>query len=87
MQDGAGHDGQADDHDGGHQVAQRGVVQERAVDDVGERDGLHDDEGGARRAPTASAMPATRRRPGTRAASSGSTSRGRPGRGGGALTG
>ena len=50
VQDGAGHDGQSDDHDGGHQVAQRGVVQERAVHRVGERDGLHDDEGGAHRA-------------------------------------
>ena len=46
---GAGQDGQADEDDGGHHVAQRGVVQQGALHDVGERDGLHDDEGSAQR--------------------------------------
>ena len=50
VQGGAGHDGQTDDHDGRHQVAQRGVVQERAVHRVRERDGLDDHEGRTDRA-------------------------------------
>ncbi len=50
VQRGAGHDGQPDHDDGGHDVAQRGVVQEGAVHHVRQGDRLYDDEDGAEHA-------------------------------------
>ncbi len=42
---GADDDGQPDDHDGRRQGTERRVVKQRAVDHVGQGDGLDDDDG------------------------------------------
>ena len=49
VQHGAGHDGQPDEDDGGRDGAERRVVQERAVDGVGQGDRLHHDHHGTQR--------------------------------------
>ena len=87
MEGGPHDDGQPDDHDGGSHVhrAARGGAASGRPRGPGRRPGRRRPPRSARRRQVRS--PATRRRPGTRAASSGSTRRGRPGRGGMALTG